>query len=330
MAYKVRKRGENYWMFGWVKGIRLDCSLGTTNRKLAEKISEDKFRRALERAHGVRVIKNIKLKELMDKYMDYCKSNNKQSTYEKKKFNVRMLLKYFGDVPLASITPEQIENYKLERGKRVSNSSVNRDLATLKHALNLAVKWGYLNGSPAKAVSKLREPRGRVRYLTKEEADRLIGSCSGTLRPIVLTALHTGMRLGEILNLDWEDVDLERRQIRIVDAKNGDFRVVPINGILYNNLSSLNGREGRVFRNRSGFPYTNVSNIYRRAVRKAGIEDFRFHDIRHTCASWLAMKGVSLSTIGELLGHRTPQMTMRYAHLSPSYMQDVVELLTQN
>lgn len=329
MAYSVRKRGEYYWMFGWVKGIRLDCSLGTTNRKLAEKISEDKFRRALERAHGVRVIKNIKLKELMDKYIDYCKSNNRQSTFEKKKFNVVNLLRHFVDIPLSRITPEQIEQYKDKRLAKVSPATVNRDLSTLKHALNLAVRWGYLESSPATSVVKLKEPKGRLRYLTREEADALIGECSNELRPIVITALHTGMRLGEILSLEWEDVDLKRSQIKIFDTKNNDFRVVPMNETLYNTLLKLNPKRGRVFLSRLGAPYKHVRKNFKRALRRVRIKDFKFHDLRHTFASWLAMEGIPLSTIGKLMGHKTPHMTMRYAHLSQDYLQDVVEVLTQ-
>jgi integrase len=138
------------------------------------------------------------------------------------------------------------------------------------------------------------------------------------------------MRFGEIVGLEWGDVDLKRRQVRVVDSKNNEVRVVPMNEILYNVLNSMRGREGKVFKNRRGQPYRSVRTSFEKALKEAGIKNFTFHDLRHTFASWLAMEGVPMSTIGKLLGHKTPQMTMRYAHLAPEYLADVVELLTQN
>ncbi len=135
------------------------------------------------------------------------------------------------------------------------------------------------------------------------------------------------MRQGELLALEWDDVDLQRRQIRISDSKTGDARVVPVNELLYNILSELGPKSGKVFKNRRGTGYSWINSAFKNAIKHAGINDFRFHDLRHTFASWLAMKGVPLSTIGRLLGHKTAQMTMRYAHLAPDYLADVVEVL---
>lgn len=329
MGYRVKKRGKNYWMFGQVKGLRIDSSLRTSNKRLAEEIAKEKFRRALEQTHGIKMIRPISFKVLLDKYYEYCRNNNKKSTYEKKIFNIQNLVTYFGDIPISNITVEQIEEFKNQRLTQVSASTVNRDLSTLKHALNLAMKWGYLEKSAAALISKFREPAGRIRFLSTEEADRLISKCSKELKPIVITALNTGMRLGEILGLDWEKIDLEKHLIKIFDTKNNEFRVVPINETLYNVLVSMNGKKGKVFLSRLGQPYSYIYVGFRSALKKAEIERFTFHDLRHTFASWLAMKGVPLSTIGAILGHKTPQMTMRYAHLSPDYLKESVELLTQ-
>ena len=314
-------------MFGRVKGIRLDTSLRTTVKKEAEEIAKERFKKALGRAHGVRIIKNIKLTLLMEKYLEYCRNNNRPSTFKKKRFNVNNLLAFFGDSPVSAITPERIEEFKASRIREVSPATVNRDLATLKHALNIATEWGYLSSSPAARVKLLKEPPGRDRYLTREEAAALLEACSKWLKPLVTTALHTGMRQGELLALEWDDVNLQRRQIRISDSKTGDARVVPMNGLLYNILSELGPKSGKVFKNRRGEGYSCINSAFKNAVKHAGIKDFRFHDLRHTFASWLAMKGVPLSTIGRLLGHKTAQMTMRYAHLAPDYLADVVEVL---
>jgi len=330
MGYSVRKRGKNYWLFGRYNGIRLDRSLKTTVKAEAEEIAKAIVRRTLGTAFGVRVVKEIRLNALMEKYEQYCADNNRRSTYLKKRFNVKNILAYFGDVPLRAVSPEGIESFKKTRRASVSPATVNRDLSTLKHALRLAVTWGYLEASPAAHVPKFKEPNGRVRYLKQEEAEALLEACSDELRPLVTTALNTGMRLGELLGLDWSHVDLKRRQIRVVDSKNNESRVVPINAVLYNTLSKLRHREGAVFLSRYGRGYNYIDNGFRAALIRAGIEDFSFHDLRHTFASWLAMEGVPLSTISRLLGHKTVQMTMRYAHLSPDYMADVLELLTQN
>lgn len=330
MGYRIKKRGRYYWLFGRIKGIRLDSSLRTTSKKEAEDLAKERVRKVLKRVFGIRSVKDIAFWVLMEKYAEYCESNNRPSTYAKKRFNIANLVEHFGNVPVGSITPEQIEAYKRKRLKVVKPATVNRDLAALKHALRLAVKWGYLEVSPADQVSGLKEPPGRVRYLTREEAARLTESCSKWLRPLVVAALHTGMRQGELLALEWDDVDMRRRQIRIPDSKTGDARVVPVNELLYNILSGLGPKEGNVFKNRRGKGYSWINSAFKNALARAGIKDFRFHDLRHTFASWLAMAGVPLSTIGRLLGQKTPQMTMRYAHLAPDYLADTVEVLTQN
>ena len=317
-------------MFGRVKGIRLDTSLRTTVKKEAEEIAKERFKKALGRAHGVRIIKNIKLTLLMEKYLEYCKQNNRPSTYDRKRPFINHILAFFGDVPLSSITTERIEEFKFHRRGTVGPATVNREMAALKHALNLAVEWDYLEVSPAARVAKLKEPPGRVRYLNRAEADALLAACTPELYPVVATALHTGLRFGEILALEWGDVDLKRRQLRVVDSKNNDTRVVPINEILYNVLSSMRGQDGKIFKSRRGEPYRSVRTSFEKALKEAGIKNFTFHDLRRTFASWLAMEGVPMSTIGKLLGHKTPHMTMRYAHLAPEYLADVVELLTQN
>jgi integrase len=303
--------------------------LRTTVKAEAEAIAKEKFRRALERAHGVRVIRNVKLGTLFEKYLAYCEQNNRPSTYQKKRYLVRHILDFFGDVPLTSVTRERVEAFTATRRRKLGPAAVNRELATLKHALNLAVEWDYLEVSPAARVKKFKEPPGRVRYLSRDEAARLVESCSEELRPIVVAALHTGLRLSEILALEWRHVDMKRRQLRVVDSKNNETRVVPMNDVLYNTVASLGRRDGEIFLSRYNRPYRSVKSGFEAARKRAKIDDFTFHDLRHTFASWLAMEGVPTSTIGKLLGHRTPQMTMRYAHLAPEYLADVVGLLVQ-
>jgi integrase len=321
---------EYYYVWGSINGQRIDRCLKTRIKKVADELARQIETEVARRRHGISVNQDIRLTTFMEKYLEYCRANNKPSTAAKKVFDVQFILAYFGDIPLANLTPEAIEAFKAERRSKVAAATVNNDLATLKHALNLAVEWDYLDRSPAAKVRKYVVKNARTRHLSFEEEAALLGECSVELKPIVITALNTGMRLGEILVLDWKDIDLKRKQITIVDSKNSESRVVPINSVLYNLLIAMEPKQGFVFHTRLGGPYKSVQTGFKAAVTRAGIKDFTFHDLRHTFASKLAMANVSLSTIGALLGHRTLLMTRRYAHLSPDYLTSVVELLTQN
>jgi integrase len=153
--------------------------------------------------------------------------------------------------------------------------------------------------------------------VTKEETLELLKNCSEKLRPMVICAMNTGMRLGEILNLKWRDVDFENAIITVEHSKSGLSRRIPVNQQLWNTLRNLEKFSGcpYVF-NHDGKRYTYVRKAFGNAVKKAGIETFRFHDLRHHFASNLAMAGVNLKAIQVLLGHKSFDMTLRYAHLS--------------
>jgi integrase len=180
------------------------------------------------------------------------------------------------------------------------------------------------------AIKKYQEPDGRLRYLSgSEEAERLLRSCEEALRPIVLTAIHTGMRKGELLGLTWDQVDMTHGFIRLKQTKNGKARALPLNETLWSLFSSLRTRQdvAWVFHDPEGRRYNDVRHAFDRACEGAGMIDFHFHDLRHTFASWLVMKGVPLATVSMLLGHTSPTMTLRYAHLSPKHLTSAVRVL---
>ncbi|MBI3104988.1 MAG: site-specific integrase [Candidatus Rokubacteria bacterium] len=227
-------------------------------------------------------------------------------------------------------------------------ATVNRELAVLRHLLRLAEEWGYIAKVPKIRLAK--EPEGRLRFLAEEEIPRLLAACdekrlkSPYLLPVVTLALHTGMRKGEILGLTWERVDFARGVLRIEQTKSGRRREIPMNQAadgalqpLYTTASAALPAaragerhpepEGFVFRKRDGRAWGNIRTAFEGARREAKIEDFRFHDLRHTCASWLVMKGRSLKEVQEILGHREFSMTLRYAHLSPDRLRDAVASL---
>jgi integrase len=217
--------------------------------------------------------------------------------------------------------------------KQRSGASVNRYLAALSHVFSVATReWGWLLRSPMDRVERLPEARGRVRYLDDEERKRLLSACEKSrdllLYPLVLTALSTGCRQGELLNLRWSEVDLERGVIRLLNTKNNERRAVPLHGPARDQVLALS-KVRRIGDDRV-FPLTShqLRGPWQAALRQAEIEDFRFHDLRHTAASYLAMSGATLAEIAEVLGHKSLQMVRRYSHISEQHTSEVIERMT--
>src|SRR5512132_1411583 len=181
-------------------------------------------------------------------------------------------------------------------------------------------------GQHDRATTVVREPEGRLRFLSEEEIARLLAACGASAHPelhaAVQLALNTGMRKGEVLGLSWDRVDFARGVILLEKTKSGRRREVPMNDAVYAVLSARTGeRDGRVFSTRS------VRRAFQKAVSEARLEDFRFHDLRHTAASHLVMRGASRPDARAVLGHADVKMTMRYAHLSPEHLRSAVARL---
>ena len=231
-----------------------------------------------------------------------------------------------------------IEEYKGKRIDHVVASTVTRELFTLKNMLRKAVEWGYLKDSAAAPVKKLKSGIPHFRYLSKEEINALLESCSKSdnphLYPFVVTALHTGMRLGEITALEWKDIDFKRRILRVDNkeghhTKNYQVRMIPMNVMLVDVLRKVPRRldSPYVFQRKGGEKFHKMRTSYENARERVGLTDVRFHDLRHTFASHLVMGGVDIRTVQELLGHKDINMTMRYSHLAPDHMRKAVCVL---
>lgn len=220
-----------------------------------------------------------------------------------------------------------------------SPSTVVRYLAALSHAFTIAVKeWGWLQESPMRKVTKPTEPRGRARFLSEGERASLLKACQMSsnpyLYPVVVLALSTGMRQGEIMNLRWEEIDLLKGRLTLDDTKNGERRVVPLRGLAKELLQQLQQKKqqeiGLLFPGKNPQKPIDLRFPWKRALKQAGIEDYRFHDNRHSCASYLLMTGASLAEIAEILGHKTLQMVKRYAHLSETHAANIVERMNRS
>ena len=247
--------------------------------------------------------------------------------------------KRLGYYRLTELTPADINDalstLKTEgrKEKAVGPATLTRYLATLKHVLTVAVRdWQWIDDSPAGKVRAPREPRGRLRYLTPDEKKKLLEACQPDVQlyALVLTALTTGARQGELLRLCWADLDLAKGKAIIQQSKNGERRTLSITGPAVAALRALPRRVHRdeVFigsRGGASFP----QEAWRKAVDKAVLGDFRFHDLRHTAASHLAMSGATLSELAAFLGHKTFAMVKRYSHLTEEHTSGKVKKMVE-
>lgn len=248
-----------------------------------------------------------------------------------------------GDYTLADLNKTLISECRdkladgiTSRGQRRSNATVNRYMAAISHVFTIAFEeWGWVDESPFRRISALKEPRGRVRYLDEKEIEHLLRECrahSEQLYTLVVLAISTGARRNELLTLTWKQIDLNRGLIYLERTKNDERRQLSLTG----HALELVKRHPRHIDTQLVFPSpTNpskpiaIQNIFESALNRAGIENFRFHDLRHTCASHLAMNGASLAEIAEVLGHRTLEMTRRYTHLCEGHISNVVTTMNK-
>lgn len=215
----------------------------------------------------------------------------------------------------------------------MSAFTVANELTVLRHLLRLARKWGYLDRVPDVELPK--RPEWRQRYLEEDEITRLLAACRTSRNPylaaIVTIALNTGMRKAEILELTWERVDLSTSRLTLYKTKSGKPRGVPVNRAVYDVLVALQPDAqqwaGLLFTRSAARAWGQIRTAFTTALTRAEIKCFRFHDLRHTAASHMVMRGASLKDVQEILGHADMKMTMRYAHLSPAHLRATVDRL---
>ena len=220
--------------------------------------------------------------------------------------------------------------YKAWRKETAKASSVKRELTILKAATHKALEWQLISDDPLKGYKLEKVDDSRVRYIEDSEFERLLNVAHPDLTPILLMARHQGMRQGEILSLQWTDMDLQRGLLAIRYSKSGEGRFLPMTSVIQDMFSRvpLSERHGHVFKYR-GKPIVRLGWLrheFLNAVRISGLIDFRFHDLRHTFASHVAMRGGDIQALAALLGHKTLRMTQRYTHLSPGYLKATIEL----
>jgi len=243
--------------------------------------------------------------------------------------SIKALSRFFNNQTLFQISTKLIAEYRRQRLEEVKPATVYQELALLRRMFNIAIKeWEWVKDNPVNKLSfSVGNKNARSRWLTEEEEQKLLDCAENPrwLRTLLVVALHTGMRRGEILNLRWQDVDFSRKTVTVVRSKNGEKRTIPMSNLVQDVLRKVKVRDisGKIF----PVAVRSLRAAYDKALSKAEIDDFTFHDLRHSFATRLVQRGVDLYKVKELLGHKTLAMTARYAHHYPESLRASIETL---
>ena len=332
------KRGSFWWMRFSFQGKQIRRSTETSDKKLAERIYHKVLGELaqgdwLERSPG----EEKTLSELFEKYLtEHSKPNKSEKSWIRDKGMMARILKEFGDVTLVEVSARQISEYKARRRTEgASAATVNKELSFLRHVFETAVVWEWLSDNPAARIPREKVRNCIERWLSPEEEERLLGTCPDWLRKIVVFALNTGFRQGEILSLTWKQVDLSKKTILFWEQKNGGRDCVPVNEsaiqVLTSQAKVRRLGDDLVFFTSNGTGYTarNVIRSFANACRLARVDNFRFHDLRHTFATRLIHAGVDMYTVQRLGRWKSLSMVMRYAHHSPESLRSGMEAVNR-
>lgn len=288
----------------------------------------------IQRTHRTTAVVQVTLGELLQRYRREVLPHKRRGTQANQTHHLDFWTEALGLWPMADVTPARLGACRDALAQERSAGTVNGYLRTVSHACNVAVnEWGWLEQNPLRRVRLLPEPRGRVRYLTDVERPKLLAACQASsnrhLYPLVMLALATGARKMELLSLIWEQLDIGCGMMTLLETKNGQCRSVPLVqpalDVMRDHAKVIRIDSPLVFPRQDGRRPVDVRHAWRKALRQAEIEDFRFHDLRHTAASYLAMSGATLADIADILGHQSLHMTRRYAHLTESHVRSVLD-----
>lgn len=295
---------------GWSKRLALDLY---RKRKTEVKAGKEFPQRRM-----------CRFKELAADMLEYASAHLSPDT--NRAGRIRTLVHWWGERPAAQVTTQDIERRLTELAQSRAPATVNRYHALVRRVYSLGIRNGKVEVNPARQIRQRREDNARIRFLSAEEEEALRSKIR-KLYPVREAefdlALHTGMRWGEQYRARWPDVDVDRSILTIQRSKPGARRYVPLNSVAARAVETL----------RTGTTETICApgqlGWFERVVQEAKVQNFLWHDLRHTFASRLAMNGESILTIKELLGHKTLAMTLRYAHLAPDFKRAAVERLVK-
>jgi integrase len=323
MPLKLKRRhgGLNWYIRGTLRGVTIDETTGVADKSAAEAI---RARREWEILQGS-IFGRKAVATFLEAAVGYLESGGERRF-------VKKLTDHFGDTPLAKIDQAAIDRAARAIYPEAASGTLNRQLyAPVSAIINHAAARGLCD---ARRIARPALPKGRVRWITPDEAEQLIGACSPHLRPLVIFLLYTGARMSEALYLDWRDVNLQGGQVQFIDTKNGESRGVPLHPRVVAALASLPHRFDEVFRRPDGFAYKRIEaaggqikTAFYGACRRAEIDDFSPHDCRHTWATWHYAANRDIIALMKLGGWKSEKMVLRYAHVNVSHLANSIDAL---
>jgi integrase len=316
MPLKLKRRpGRPHWyIFGTIRGVSVRESTGVADPKAAEAIRARREWEIIQRS----VFGAEATATFVAAAVSYLEAGGERTF-------LKPIIAKIGSLALAKIDQAVIEKTARALYPDASPATLNRQAFTpIAAILNHAAKRGLC---AHRVVDRPPQPKGRVRWLTSEEAEVLLDACSPHLRPLVMFLFGTGARMSEAIYLEWRDLDLANAHVTFLDTKNGEHRGVPLHARLVNELRGLRHQQGRVFRTNTGLPYAEktaaggqIKTAFRGACRRAGIEDFSPHDCRHTWATWHYAANRDIVALMKLGGWKSERMVLRYAHVNVSQL----------
>ena len=343
MATLIKHKSGIYHIVYYNCGKRIWRTLGTRDRTLAyskfieyEKsgipqkqtfTSEPKNQPNCNKPH---------LQRTIDEFLSFVRANYTPNTYRDYRSVMHLISDYFGNnKPIAEITSRDIELYKIEKSdKMISAYTINHDIRCIKAFFNRLVLCEIVDKNPCKGIKMLRIDDTIRPYLSREDLQSILSCTEGTqIHDIIVFAVLTGLRLGEIVNLKWEDIILEKRKIIVRSngsfrTKTGKIRTIPIGRELRKLLLNVQCKTGLLFRSGNGAQFRGeyISKQFKKAVRKCNLDSkLHFHSLRHTFGSYLVEQGVSLFHVQQLMGHSSPYVTQIYAHLGTAELMESME-----
>jgi integrase len=346
-----KRSGIYYLTYQSTTGKQVRKSLNTHDKQIAE---QKRAKLELD-LHEARLFGKEPARSFKELIVNYLESKQHTRGFRRLQYACKALLGHFEDSDVTQLRESHIEQYVALRSKTVSHGTIRREVGTLSAAFNHVIKkHNWQIGNPCSKAEKPKNPNGRTRYLTHTEVTTLLRVSevpvdptgrpltsqfkSPVLRDFIELALNTGCRKGELLNLRWEHVDFSARLLYLETTKSGNSQTVPINEAARQVLVRRQRLRADVCpdtpwvffhitptRNtKVGDRVKDVRKSFSTACSRAGIENFRIHDLRHTFASWLVREGVPLYEVSKLLRHSSIQMTERYTHLAPDHLHDAV------
>lgn len=332
------RRGQVWWMSFSYKGKLVRKSTETDDGKLAKRIYAKVMTQIAEgKWFDIDEGSRRTFNELAERYE--ATEFKELKSWESVQSYLRGLRRFFGPYKLSEITPALIDDFKqMRKAEGVTPATIVRQLNILKRMFNLARKrWMWLREVPPIEMEP-RSDKKRLRYLSFEDFNRLLGFCEDWLKPIVIVAAWTGLRQGNILGLKRSMISLHERTVSLdgSETKNGEHLIIPVAELAFQAMRDamkvMHLKSPYVFCQWDGSPYHKrvVQKAFKKALEDAGIEDFRFHDLRHCFASWNRQAGVDIDTLADLMGHKDTRMTRRYAHIGPVHLASAVGKLEES